>query len=174
MKKLSITILTTLILSLSMIGCGSAYGNSHKIEEETIKTIASCIDTDDAETLVGMFSENIRSSNNSLTDEAQDFLDFFAGEDIQYKYDGGYTKELSNESEIVAFYYITTTEDRYFVEFVIAPTSDDSTSIGIQSLGVQQADDEEANSCMAPDYRGIYVVTVDNHEEIQKLEERGL
>ena len=125
-KLLSLMVCCTLICGLSgCAGSSNEFRSDEELADEMIENIIDCAEKEDAQALTGLFSQYTKESTFNLTEQAEDFLDFFQGECEDWK--GNASSHQKSEygkivwRELRGQYSVTTDHAQYKIAYVYIP-----------------------------------------------------
>lgn len=175
-KSISLAIALLLACMAFATSCANGEYRSDKsgYKERIITSVVEASNEDDAQAIVALFSDDVAARNASLAAEAEEFVKAVDGEYVSSKVkyqteDKTKNEERAYKTQIVCEYVVETTAGKYVIVFADYPEVNSDEYKGVQSLGVQSYGDFENEKCFAASYDGIYVVTPDNHDEIESL-----
>lgn len=158
------------VVTIICNGCGiqeRIETSSSRHSGSTAEKVVDCIFENDAEYLYDMFAPCVQEDKDELADDIQTFIDFFEGDYVEMDRGSGHESEGRDHYSATYTYTITTTEKKYYILLKDCDKNDDDSKNGIVSLGVQEVNDYEKEGCLHNSMEGAYVVTEDNHEEIE-------
>ena len=129
-KVLLLIVCCALVCSLSGCivfrrGSSNAYRSDKELADEMIENIIGCAEKEDAKALTGLFSQYAGDSTLNLTEQAEEFIEFFQGECKSWKGNAS-SHEKSEHGKITwrelrGHYSVITDEAQYEIAYIYIP-----------------------------------------------------
>ena len=126
-KILLLTVCCALVCSLSGCivlrrGSSNEYRSDEELADEMIENIIDCAEKEDAKALTGLFSQYAGDSTLNLTEQAEEFIEFFQGECKSWKGNAS-SHEKSEHGKITwrelrGHYSVITDEAQYEIAYI--------------------------------------------------------
>ena len=129
-KILLLTVCCALVCSLSGCivfrgGSSNEYRSDEELADEMIENIIDCAEKEDAKALTELFSQYAKDSTLNLTEQAEEFIDFFQGQCKSWK--GNASSHEKSEHgktiwrELRGHYSVITDEAQYEIAYIYIP-----------------------------------------------------
>ena len=129
-KILLLTVCCTLVCSLSGCivlrrGSSNEYRSDEELADEMIENIIDCAEKEDVKALTELFSQYAKDSTLNLTEQAEDFIEFFQGQCKSWK--GNASSHEKSEHgktiwrELKGQYSVITDEAQYKIAYIYIP-----------------------------------------------------
>ena len=129
-KILLLTVCCTLVCSLSGCivlrrGSSNEYRSDEELADEMIENIIDCAEKEDVKALTELFSQYAKDSTLNLTEQAEDFIEFFQGQCKSWK--GNASSHEKSEHgktiwrELRGQYSVITDEAQYKIAYIYIP-----------------------------------------------------
>ena len=129
-KILLLTVCCTLVCSLSGCivlrrGSSNEYRSDEELADEMIENIIDCAEKEDVKALTELFSQYAKDSTLNLTEQAEDFIEFFQGQCKSWK--GNASSHEKSEHgktiwrELRGQYSVITDEAQYKISYIYIP-----------------------------------------------------
>lgn len=164
MKKIIRLVLTVILLiNLSACNKDDDYKAPHEQYNEIGKTIITCFENKDTETLISLFSENMKA-NHDLENEIECAFDLLDSEIVEYgeihsSVGGGDIREegyIKREGGGTIEDIITESGTKYIIEFKIRDIDkDNEENVGVMNIWIINQDIGEEYGCAPERFRDI-------------------
>ena len=106
-------------------GSSNEFRSDEELADEMIESIIECAEKEDAKALTGLFSQYAEENTLNLTEQAEDFIEFFQGQCKSWKGNTS-SHERSEHGEKVwrelrGHYSVITDEARYEIAYIYIP-----------------------------------------------------